>query len=67
MGTVANSQLSVIGYQEVTSPLGSALAYNASGRLVLVSFNLYEFTTLTAPAALTGDHPERFPEDASAG
>jgi hypothetical protein len=67
MGTVANGQLSVIGYQEVTSPLGSALAFNASGRLVMVSFNLYEFTTLTASAALAGDDPERFPEDTSAG
>jgi hypothetical protein len=67
MGTVANGQLSVIGYQEVTSPLGSALAFNASGRLVMVSFNLYEFTTLTATAALAGDDPERFPEDTSAG
>jgi hypothetical protein len=67
MGTVANGLLSCIGYQSVTSPLGSALAFNASGRLVMVSFNLYEFTTLTTPAKLASDDPERFPADTSRG
>jgi hypothetical protein len=65
MGTATGGQLSAIGYQEVTSPLGSALAYNASGRLAMVSFNLYEFTTLSTAATLAGDDPERFPEDPS--
>jgi hypothetical protein len=67
MGTVAgNNRLSLIGYHEVTSPLGSALAYNAAGRLVVVSFNLYEFTTLTTPAASTDGDPQRFPDDVTA-
>lgn len=66
MGTIgANNQLSIIGYQEVTSPLGSALAFNSTGRLVMVGFNLYEFTTLSTPAALAGDDPQHFPDDTS--
>lgn len=45
MGT-ADAALDVIGYQEVTSPLGSALGWNDSpGRLVMVAYDLYEFTT----------------------
>jgi hypothetical protein len=68
MGTVtANKRLSIMGYHEVTSPLGSALAFNATGRLVMVSFNLYEFTTLTAPGAAAGDHPRRLSGGTSAG
>jgi hypothetical protein len=67
MGTVAgNNRLSLIGYHEVTSPLGSALAYNAAGRLVMVSFNLYEFTTLRTQTTPTDDDPQRFPDDVSA-
>ncbi|MFD0686184.1 hypothetical protein [Actinomadura fibrosa] len=45
MGT-ADAALDVIGYQAVTSPLGSALGWNTDpGRLALVSYDLYEFTT----------------------
>lgn len=64
MGTVAGGHLSIIGYQGVTDPLGSALAWNTSGKLVMVSYNLYEFITTTAPAPATGANPERLPEDA---
>jgi len=63
MGTVDKSQLSIIGYQEVTGPLGSALAFSARGRLVTVSHDLYEFITTTAPAEVTDAHPERLPDD----
>ena len=63
MGTVADKQLSLIGYHDVTSPLGSALAYSATGRLVMVSFNLYEFTTLTTAVAAASDDLERFVDD----
>ncbi|GHH65299.1 hypothetical protein GCM10017673_09150 [Streptosporangium violaceochromogenes] len=45
MGT-AGTGLDVIGYRAVTSPLGSALGWNDSpGRLVMVAYDLYEFTT----------------------
>src|SRR5262249_24463405 len=36
MGTVNGQNLSIIGYQEVTSPLGSALAFHVHGKLVMV-------------------------------
>lgn len=46
VGTVDSSQnLSVIGYQNVFGSLGSALAFNFNGNLVVINYNLYEFTT----------------------
>ncbi|WP_067466634.1 WD40 repeat domain-containing protein [Actinomadura macra] len=43
MGT---PDLKVLGYQQVTAPLGSALGWTTNpGRLALVSHDLYEFTT----------------------
>ena len=49
MGTAPGDHLSVIGYQTVTTPLGSTLAFNSgAARLAMVGFNLYEFTTLRA-------------------
>lgn len=66
MGTISNNQsLSVIGYQTVTTPLGSALAFMVGGYLVLVSYNLYEFTTGSSVAAGNNGssaHPERLPQ-----
>jgi hypothetical protein len=59
MGTADGSKLSIIGYQEVTSPLGSALAFNVTGKLAMVSYNLYEFITVAALAPPTDGHPER--------
>lgn len=45
MGT-ADSDLKVIGYQQVTSPLGSALGWTDNpGRLAMAAYDLYEFTT----------------------
>jgi WD40 repeat protein len=66
MGTITNNQsLSVFGYREVTSPLGSAIAFNVGGNLVMVSYNLYEFTTLSNAAARGDAHPGRIPESAA--
>lgn len=60
MGTVANDEtLSIFGYQEVTSPLGSTLAFNVRGRLAMVSYNLYEFTTFKGSPSLAHENPER--------
>lgn len=60
MGTVDASQhLSVIGYQTVFGSLGSALAFNLNGNLVVINYNLYEFTTQGNHAAKPDQHPER--------
>jgi len=62
MGTVSGGKLSVMGYQAFTDHLGSALAFNTNGKLVMVSYNLFEFITTTAAAAVAaGDSPERVP------
>lgn len=45
MGTAA-AGLDVFGYQEVTSPLGSSLAYRGGpGRLTMVAYDLYQYRT----------------------
>ncbi|GAA1310184.1 hypothetical protein [Saccharothrix xinjiangensis] len=45
MGT-AGPGLSTLGYQEVTSPLGSTLAYkDGPGRLAMVAYDLYQYST----------------------
>ena len=65
MGTISNNKLSIIGYQTVTTPLGSALAFMIDGSLVLVSYNLYEFTTGSSVASGTiasNADPERLPQ-----
>jgi hypothetical protein len=65
MGTISNNNLSVIGYQTVTTPLGSALAFMVGGYLVLVSYNLYEFTTGSTVAVgsnRSSANPERLPQ-----
>lgn len=59
MGTVVNDQsLSIFGYEELTSPLGSALAFNACGRLAMVSYDLYEFTTFGGSPPSSSVDPE---------
>lgn len=59
MGTIDDAgRLSALGYQEVPTSLGSSLAFNAAGRLVMVGFNLHEFVTLTAPARMGSEDPE---------
>jgi len=68
MGTVADQRLAVIGYQEVSSALGAALAFNVKGQLVMVNHNLYEFVTRSAPAVATepaNENPERIPTAAT--
>ena len=63
VGTVGNDQsLSVIGYQNVFGSLGSALAFGSNGNLVVINYNLYEFTTSPSLARRApGDNPERLP------
>lgn len=62
MGTVDGPDLSIIGYQGFTDLLGSALAFNAIGKLVMVSYNLFEFITAPPVAVAPGAPPERLPE-----
>jgi hypothetical protein len=45
MGTASADSLTPIGYQQVTAPLGSALAYQG-GDLVMVAYDLYQFSTM---------------------
>jgi hypothetical protein len=45
MGTVSDGRIELMGYERVTTPLGSALGYQTGGRLLLASHNLYEFVT----------------------
>jgi hypothetical protein len=60
MGTLAARQhLSVIGYELVYGQLGSALAFSASGKLVVANYNLYEFTTGSMPPSSPSEHPGR--------
>jgi hypothetical protein len=63
VGTVdSNQSLAVIGYQNVFGSLGSALAFNFNGNLVVINYNLYEFTTSPSLARETaGENPERLP------
>lgn len=63
MGTISNAnKISLIGYQTVTTPLGSALAFMVGGYLVLVSFNLYEFTTGSSVSVGSNGDPEQLPQ-----
>jgi WD40 repeat protein len=62
IGTVdSDQQLSVIGYQTVFGSLGSALGFNFNGNLVVVNYNLYEFTTQQNRMSPSDRHPERLP------
>ena len=63
MGTVdSNQRLSVIGYENVFGSLGSALAFNFNGNLVVINYNLYEFSTSPSLPLETADqNPERLP------
>jgi WD40 repeat protein len=45
MGTVSGGKLAVAGYDQVTSPIGSALGYQLGGQLALVSYDVYEYAT----------------------
>ncbi|HEX7183593.1 MAG TPA: hypothetical protein VF756_17290 [Thermoanaerobaculia bacterium] len=62
MGTITGDRkLSVIGYQQVTAPLGSALAFASNGNLALIAYDLYEFKTLldSAAGAAANANPQR--------
>jgi hypothetical protein len=59
---VVNSFEVVIGYQNVSGSLGSALALNINGNLVVINYNFYEFTTSPGLATETRDkNPEGLP------
>lgn len=65
VGTVTpDRRLSVIGYETVFGTLGSTLAFNSNGKLIVVNYNLYEYAAAgnrIYPATL---HPERLALDA---
>jgi hypothetical protein len=61
MGTVTDYRLNVLGYETVYGNLGSALAFNINGNLVVINYSLYEFKTDTAQIAGPDLHPERMP------
>jgi WD40 repeat protein len=62
VGTVSPSQrLSVLGYQTVFGSLGSALAFNGNGHLVVINYNLYEFAAQQNQQLDPSQHPERLP------
>lgn len=44
MGKPSDTALNPIGYEQLTGPLGSALAYRG-GNLVMVAYDLYQFVT----------------------
>jgi hypothetical protein len=44
MGTPSGKSLNPVGYEQLTGPLGSALAYR-SGHLAMVAYDLYQFST----------------------
>jgi len=44
MGQPSGGSLNPIGYEQLTAPLGSALAYR-DGQLVMVAYDLYQFST----------------------
>jgi hypothetical protein len=45
MGTADGGRLSVLGYQQVTAPLGAALAWANNGNLAFIAYDWYEFNT----------------------
>jgi hypothetical protein len=60
MGAIdASGKLAPIGYRRTTSPLGAALAYNRTGRLVLVAYDLHEYRTGVAGTVGDAEDPER--------
>ncbi len=58
MGRIDSGQMVVLGYQTVYGNLGSAMAFNASGKLVVVNHNLYEFRTEVRSTIDPDQHPE---------
>jgi hypothetical protein len=66
MGTITSDQkFSMFGYQPVTAPPGSALAFGLNGHLLLVNYNLYEFTTGSDNVSVEGSDPGRLPQSQS--
>jgi hypothetical protein len=59
MGRIDSGRLAISGYQTVYGNLGSAMAFNASGKLVVVNHNLYEFRTEVRSTIDPDQDPER--------
>lgn len=59
MGTLRDGRLSLIGYAQVTTRLGAAMAFNSSGNLIVVGHDLYEFGVETPCEPAASAHPER--------
>jgi hypothetical protein len=53
-----NQHLTVLGYQTVFGSLGSALGFNGTN-LIVINYNLYEFTTQPNQIGSPGQNPER--------
>lgn len=67
-GTInANQQINVVGYQTVFGELGSALAFNINGDLVVINYNLFEFVTTQHHTPTLHSDPERLPLEALPG
>jgi hypothetical protein len=61
VGTIDSSQqITVLGYQTVFGSLGSALGFNGKN-LIVINYNLYEFSTQPAQIASPDQNPERLP------
>jgi hypothetical protein len=61
VGTIDPSQhMTVLGYQTVFGSLGSALGFNGKN-LIVINYNLYEFTTQPNQIGSPGQNPERLP------
>jgi hypothetical protein len=59
VGTIdQNRHITVLGYQTVFGSLGSALGFNGTN-LIVVNYNLYEFTTQPSQFSSPGQNPER--------
>jgi WD40 repeat protein len=61
VGTIdQNQHITVLGYQTVFGSLGSALGFNGRN-LIVINYNLYEFTTQPNQISSPGQNPERLP------
>ena len=61
VGTIdQNQHMTVLGYQTVFGSLGSALGFNGQN-LIVINYNLYEFTIQPVQIGSPGENPERLP------
>jgi len=53
------SEMSVVGKQKITSPLGCAIALNSRGQLAVSAYDLYNFQLATPKAQQPSGHPNQ--------